>query len=113
MSAPAPQPRTAPQTSTGQQTSTGPQPTTAQLPTTVSEKVLGKAWVLATALVTTLAARTLVSVGWRVVTGARPPKKDDPEVPKAQARAWGLATAVGLAATRLLVRRTGLGTPGR
>jgi hypothetical protein len=34
-------------------------------------------------------------------------------VPKAQARAWGLATAVGLAATRLLVRRTGLGTPGR
>lgn len=107
MSAPAPQPRTAPQTSTGQQTST------AQLPTTVSEKVLGKAWVLATALVTTLAARTLVSVAWRVVTGARPPKKDDPEVPKAQARAWGLATAVGLAATRLLVRRTGLGTPGR
>ena len=90
-----------------------PPATTAPLPTTVSEKVLSKVWVLGAALSTTLAARALVSVAWRVVTGSRPPKKDDPEVPKAQARAWGLATAAGLAATRLLVKRTGLGTPGR
>lgn len=90
-----------------------PPATTAPLPTTVSEKVLSKVWVLGAALSTTLAARALVSVAWRVVTGSRPPKKDDPEVPKAQARAWGLATAAGLAATRVLVKRTGLGTPGR
>jgi hypothetical protein len=85
----------------------------APLPTTVTEKVLSKVWVVATAFTTTLLARTLVTVAWRVVTGARPPRADDPEVPKAQARAWGVATAAGLAVTRLLVRRTGLGTPGR
>ena len=84
----------------------------APLPTTVTEKVLSKVWIAGVALATTLVARTLVSVGWRVVTGARPPRQDDPEVPKAQARAWGLATAAGLAVTRLLVKRTGLGTPG-
>ena len=84
----------------------------APLPTTVSEKVLSKVWLAAAALATTLVARALVSVSWRVVTGAKPPKADDPEVPRAQARAWGLATAAGLAVTRLLVKRTGLGTPG-
>ena len=85
----------------------------APLPTTVSEKVLSKVWVLGAGLATTLAARALVSLAWRVVTGSRPPAKDDPDVPQAQVRAWGLATAAGLAVTRLLVKRTGLGTPGR
>ncbi|GAA1428605.1 hypothetical protein GCM10009616_08630 [Microlunatus lacustris] len=87
-------------------------PSTTVLPTTVTEKVLGTVWVAGVALATTLVARTLVSVAWRVVTGSRPPKADDPDVPQAQARAWGLATAAGLATTRLLVKRTGLGTPG-
>jgi hypothetical protein len=97
-------------------TASAPPPTaplpTAVLPTTVTERVLGKVWVVGVALATTLVTRSLVSVGWRVVTGERPPRRDDPEVPKARARAWALATAAGLAVTRLLVRRTGLGTPG-
>ncbi len=84
----------------------------APLPTTVTEKVLGKVWVTGTVVATTLVARTLVSLAWRVVVGSRPPRAGDPEVPKAQARAWALATAAGLAVTRLLVHRTGLGTPG-
>lgn len=88
-----------------------PLPTTV-LPTTLSEKVLSKAWLVGAAMGTTFLARGLVSVAWRVVMGTRPPKADDPDVPQAQARAWGLATAAGLAVTRLLVKRTGLGTPG-
>ena len=84
----------------------------APLPTTLSEKVLSKVWLVGAATATTFVARGLVSAAWWVVTGARPPKVDDPEVPKAQARAWALATAGGLAVTRLLVKRTGLGTPG-
>jgi len=87
-------------------------PSTTVLPTTVTEKVLGKVWVTGVALATTLVTRTLVSVAWRVVMGARPPKPDDPEAPQAQVRAWGLAVTAGLAVTRLLVKRTGLGTPG-
>nr|WP_294694910.1 DUF4235 domain-containing protein [uncultured Friedmanniella sp.] len=84
----------------------------AQLPTTVTEKVLSKVYVVAVGLMTTVVARQAVAVGWRVVTGERPPKGDDPEVTKVRARIWGLASAVGLALTRLLVRRTGIGTPG-
>ncbi len=84
----------------------------AQLPTTITEKVLSKVYLVAVGLVTTVAARQAVAVSWRVVTGSRPPKGDDPEVTKAQARIWGLASAVGLALTRLLVRKTGLGIPG-
>lgn len=87
-------------------------PTTTELPTTVAEKVLSKVYVVAVGLATTVAARSLVGVVWRVVTGEKPPKVDDPEVSRARASAWGLAAAAGLAATRLLVRRTGLGTPG-
>jgi len=85
----------------------------APLPRTVTEKVLGKAWVVGAALATTLLTRALVSVAWRVVTGTRPPRPDDPEVTKSSARAWVLAMTAGLAVTRLLVKRTGLGTPGR
>jgi hypothetical protein len=85
---------------------------TTQLPTTVTEKVLSKVYVVAVGLVTTVAARQVAAVAWRVVTGERPPKGDDPEVTKAQARIWGVSSAVGLALTRLLVRKTGLGTPG-
>lgn len=85
---------------------------TAQLPTTVSEKVLSKAYVVVVGLLTTVVARQLVGLGWRVVTGEKPPGADDPDVSAARARVWGLSTALGLAAARLLVRRTGLGTPG-
>lgn len=85
---------------------------TTQLPTTVTEKVLGKVLPVAVGLVTTVAARQVVALAWRVVTGERPPKGDDPEVPKARARIWAVSSAVGLALTRLLVRRTGLGSPG-
>ncbi|SDS41758.1 Protein of unknown function [Friedmanniella luteola] len=108
MSAPAPLPTAPPSTPPSSTTV----PSTTVLPTTVTEKVLGKVWVIGVALGTTLVTRGLVSVGWRVVTGARPPHVDDPDVPKAQARAWALAMAAGLAVTRLLVKRTGLGTPG-
>ena len=85
---------------------------TTQLPTTVTEKVLSKVYVVAVGLVTTVAARQVVAVAWRVVTGERPPKRDDPDVTKARARIWGLSSAVGLALTRLLVRKTGLGATG-
>ncbi len=80
---------------------------------TVSEKILRRLFPLAVGLVTTFVARRVVSVVWRVVTGNKPPAADDPEVTPAQARAWAIASAVGLIATRQIVRRSGIGAADR
>lgn len=77
---------------------------------TLSEKILSRVFPLAVGLLTTLVTRRVVSVVWRVVTGQKPPAADDPEVTPAQARAWAISSAVGLAAARQLVRRTGIGS---
>jgi hypothetical protein len=90
-----------------------PMSTSANLPTTLSEKALGRVWAVGTVLLTTVASQALVSVAWRVVTGTKPPRRGDPEVSAARSGAWGVTSVVGLAVTGLLVRRSGLGTPGR
>jgi len=71
-----------------------------------SEKLLWKLYVGVIGLVTTVAAQRLVSTGWRVVTGEKPPQPTDPDVPTVEAVSWALASGLGVGVTQLLVKRT-------
>jgi hypothetical protein len=71
-----------------------------------SEKLLWKLYVGVIGVVTTVAAQRLVSTGWKVVTGDKPPKPTDPEVSTAEALSWALASGLGVGVTQLLVKRT-------
>ena len=71
-----------------------------------SEKLLWNLYVGVIGVVTTVAAQQLVSTGWKVVTGSKPPKPTDPEVSTAEALSWALASGLGVGVTQLLVKRT-------
>lgn len=71
-----------------------------------SEKLLWKLYVGVIGVVTTVAAQQLVSTGWKVVTGSKPPKPTDPEVSTVEAVSWALASGLGVGVTQLLVKRT-------
>jgi hypothetical protein len=71
-----------------------------------SEKLLWKLYAGVIGLVTTMVAQRVVSTGWKVVTGDKPPSPTDPEVPTSEAVTWALASGVGVGVTQLLVKRT-------
>ncbi len=70
-----------------------------------SQKLLWKIYIGVLGAVTTLAAKQLVTVSWKVVTGDKPPKATDPETPVLQAVSWALASGVGVGVTQLLTQR--------
>lgn len=72
----------------------------------VSEKLLWNLYVGVIGVVTTVAAQQAVSTGWKVVTGAKPPKPTDPEVSTVEAVSWALASGLGVGVTQLLVKRS-------
>jgi hypothetical protein len=52
------------------------------------------------------AARKLLSVGWKQITGKAPPEHpEDPQVALGEALIWGIVLGAGVATARLLATR--------
>jgi hypothetical protein len=60
----------------------------------------------ATGLIAVLAARKVMRVGWRRITGKEPPARpDDQQIPLGQAVAWTLLLGAAIATARMFAHR--------
>jgi len=60
-----------------------------------------------------MAARKLLSFGWKQVTGEAPPEHpEDPQVALTEALIWGILLGAGVAAARMLAIRATSRRPG-
>ena len=70
-----------------------------------SQKLLWKIYIGVIGAVTTIVAQRLVTTGWKVVTGDKPPSPTDPDTPIVQAASWALASGLGVGITQFLTQR--------
>lgn len=70
-----------------------------------SKKLLWRIYAGALGAATTFAAQRLVALGWRTITGNKPPTPTDPDTPMIEAVSWAVASAVGVGVTQLVTQR--------
>jgi hypothetical protein len=70
-----------------------------------SQKLLWRIYAGALGAATTFAAQKLVALGWRMITGNKPPTPTDPDTPMVEAVSWAVASAVGVGVTQLVTQR--------
>jgi hypothetical protein len=70
-----------------------------------SQKLLWRIYAGLLGAATTFAAQRLVALGWRLITGNKPPTPTDPETPIVEAVSWAVASAVGVGVTQLVTQR--------
>ena len=70
-----------------------------------SQKLLWRIYAGALGAATTFAAQKLLALGWRMITGNKPPNPTDPDTPMVEAVSWAVASAVGVGVTQLVTQR--------
>ena len=71
----------------------------------LSEKMAWRLYSAALGAATTLIAQKVVSKAWQIATGEQPPDPHDPEVSTGEAIAWVFATGIGVGVSQLLMSR--------
>jgi len=70
-----------------------------------SQKLLWKLYVGVIGAVATIVAQRLVTAGWKLATGDKPPDPTNPRTSAVQAFSWALASGVGVGMAQLAARR--------
>jgi hypothetical protein len=71
----------------------------------VSEKLIQRVCLVVVGIITTIATKRLLTLGWTAVTGKKPPRLGDPKVSWGDAVSWAVASGIGIGITQLLARR--------
>lgn len=74
-------------------------------PVGFSQKLLWKLYVGVIGAVATIVAQRLVTAGWKLATGDKPPDPTNPRTSAVQAFSWALASGVGVGMAQLAARR--------
>jgi hypothetical protein len=69
------------------------------------KKLLWRIYAGALGAATTFAAQRLLAVGWRMITGNKPPRRPTRTLPMVEAVSWAVASAVGVGVTQLVTQR--------
>lgn len=71
----------------------------------VSEKLIQRVCLVVVGILTTVATKRLMTLGWMALTGKKPPQLSDPKVSWGGAVSWAAASGIGIGITQLLARR--------